>query len=397
MSHLDRQFIARNVADAVRLEELEARAALRPLRIKAGFDPTAPDLHLGHVVLLDKLRELQEMGHEITFLIGDFTAMIGDPTGKTATRPILTREQVEENAQTFAEQAFKVLDPATTKIRFNSEWFGKMSAAELLQLTAKHTVARMLEREDFSKRFASLQPIAIHEFIYPLLQGYDSVMLQSDLEIGGTDQTFNLLMGRALQASHGLPEQAVITLPILEGIDGVQKMSKSLGNSVGVNDGAIEMITKIMKIPDSQVWKWWSLLGRKSADEIEGMRADVARDAVHPRDAKLQLAMAIATRFHGPVVAEKARAGWEAVVKGSGDLGMLPLLELSIPDKLIKLSALLTHSGLTPTNSEAVRKIREGAVRVDGAVAADPFLLIETGFEGTLQVGKRSFKRVRVS
>ena len=369
----------------------------RPLRIKAGFDPTAPDLHLGHTVLLNKMRQFQDLGHTAIFLIGDFTGMIGDPTGKNVTRKPLTRDEVLANAETYAKQVFKVLDRERTEVRFNSEWFGKMDASDMIRLAAQHTVARMLERDDFAKRYAAQQPIALHEFLYPLVQGYDSVALECDVELGGTDQRFNLLMGRGLQEHYGQPPQIVLTMPLLEGIDGVQKMSKSLGNYIGIDEPAIDMVTKTMKIGDDLMWRWYELLSfEASLDELAVMQRDAAGGTLNPRDAKLRLARELAARFHGSAEAETAIAGWHAVVRGEGDTALLPLNEISVPVDGLRLPALLTVAGLTSSNSEANRKLKERAVRIDAVVAEDPQRVFNAGFEGLLQVGKRNFARVRL-
>ncbi|MDH5824547.1 tyrosine--tRNA ligase [Luteimonas sp. RD2P54] len=389
--------IARGADEILKREELEARLALgRPLRVKAGFDPTAPDLHIGHTVLLNKMRQFQELGHTVIFLIGDFTGMIGDPTGKNATRKPLTREDVDANARTYAEQVFKVLDREQTELRFNSEWFGRMDAADMIRLAARHTVARMLERDDFAKRYAAQQPIAIHEFLYPLVQGYDSVALEADVELGGTDQKFNLLMGRGLQEHYGQKPQVVLTMPLLEGLDGVQKMSKSLGNYIGIDEPAIDIVNKTMKIGDALMWKWIELLSFEiGADEARRLRAGMAA-GLNPRDVKLRLARELAARFHDAAAAETAIAGWHAAVRGEGDTALLPLQEVRVPAEGLRLAALLTAAGLTPSNSEANRKLRERAVRVDGAVAEDPGRVLAPGFEGVLAVGKRNFARVRL-
>ena len=390
--------IHRGAVDVLKEEELAMRLALgRPLRIKAGFDPTAPDLHLGHTVLLNKMRQFQDLGHTAIFLIGDFTGMIGDPTGKNVTRKPLTRDEVLANAETYAKQVFKVLDRERTEVRFNSEWFGKMDASDMIRLAAQHTVARMLERDDFAKRYAAQQPIAIHEFLYPLVQGYDSVALECDVELGGTDQRFNLLMGRGLQEHYGQPPQIVLTMPLLEGIDGVQKMSKSLGNYIGIDEPAIDMVTNTMKIGDDLMWRWYELLSfEASLDELAVMQRDAAGGTLNPRDAKLRLARELATRFHGSAEAEKAIAGWHAVVRGEGDTALLPLNEISVPVDGLRLPALLTVAGLTSSNSEANRKLKERAVRIDAVVAEDPQRVFNAGFEGLLQVGKRNFARVRL-
>ncbi|MEW5835963.1 MAG: tyrosine--tRNA ligase [Pseudomonadota bacterium] len=391
--------IARGADEIIKREELEQRLkAGRPLRIKAGFDPTAPDLHLGHTVLLNKMRQFQDLGHQVIFLIGDFTGMIGDPTGKNVTRKPLSREDVLANAETYAAQVFKVLDKERTEVRFNSEWFGRMTAADMIKLAAQHTVARMLERDDFAKRYAGQQPIAIHEFLYPLVQGYDSVALQCDVELGGTDQKFNLLMGRALQEHHGQPPQIVLTMPLLEGLDGVNKMSKSLGNYIGINEPAIDIVTKTMKIGDELMWRWFELLSFDvSLEEMARMKADIASGALNPRDAKLRLARELATRFHDAAAAEQAIAGWHAVVRGEGDTSLLPLNEIAVPAEGVRLPALLTAAGLTASNSEANRKLKERAVKIDAEVVEDPQRTFFEGFEAVLQVGKRNFARVRLT
>src|SRR5690242_15839191 len=390
--------IARGADEIIKREELVERLKSgRPLRVKAGFDPTAPDLHLGHTVLLNKMRQFQDLGHTIIFLIGDFTGMIGDPTGKNVTRKPLSREDVLANAETYAEQVYKVLDRGKTELRFNSEWFGAMSAADMIKLAAQHTVARMLERDDFAKRYAGQQPIAIHEFLYPLVQGYDSVALKADVELGGTDQKFNLLMGRALQEHFGQPPQIVLTMPLLEGLDGVQKMSKSLGNYIGINEPAIDIVTKTMKIGDELMWRWFELLSFEvSLDELARLRADVEAGVLNPRDAKLRLARELATRFHGVAAAEQALAGWHAVVRGEGDTSLLPLTEIAVPADGLRLPALLTAAGLTASNSEANRKLKERAVRIDATVVENAQQVFGTGFEGVLQVGKRNFARVKL-
>ena len=392
------QTLGRGADELLKPEELAARLATgRPLRVKAGFDPTAPDLHLGHTVLLNKMRQFQDLGHQVVFLIGDFTGMIGDPTGKNVTRKPLTREDVLANAQTYADQVFKVLDRERTEVRFNSEWFGKMDAADMIRLAAQHTVARMLERDDFAKRHAAHQPIAIHEFLYPLVQGYDSVALRADVELGGTDQKFNLLMGRGLQEHHGQPPQVVLTMPLLEGLDGVAKMSKSLGNYIGIAEPAIDIVTKTMKIGDDLLWRWFELLSFDvSLAGLARMRADVASGQLNPRDAKLRLARELAARFHDAGAAETAVAGWHAVVRGEGDTALLPQADVPVPDDGLRIAALLVAAGLAPSNSEAMRKLRERAVRIDAQVFEDPQRLFTPGFEGVLQVGKRSFARVRL-
>ena len=390
--------IARGSDEILKREELEARLKLdRPLRIKAGFDPTAPDLHIGHTVLLNKMRQFQDLGHQVIFLIGDFTGMIGDPTGKNATRKPLTRDDVLANAQTYADQVFKVLDRDRTEVRFNSEWFGAMTAADMIRLAAQHTVARMLERDDFAKRYAAQQPIAIHEFLYPLVQGYDSVALKADVELGGTDQKFNLLMGRGLQEAHGQAPQVVLTMPLLEGLDGVNKMSKSLGNYIGINEPAIDIVTKAMKIGDDLMWKWIDLLSFEiGVDEAKALQGDVIAGQLNPRDIKLRLARELAARFHDAAAAEQAVAGWHAAVRGEGDLSSLPLQDVAAPAEGLRIGALLVAAGLMPSNSEASRKLKERAVRIDGVVFEDAARVFAPGFEGVLAVGKRNFARVRL-
>ncbi len=390
--------IGRGADEIIKPEELEARLKLgRPLRVKAGFDPTAPDLHLGHTVLLNKMRHFQDLGHQVIFLIGDFTGMIGDPSGKNVTRKPLTREEVLANAQTYADQVYKVLDRERTELRFNSEWFGQMTAADMIRLAAQHTVARMLERDDFAKRYAAQQSIAIHEFLYPLVQGYDSVALKADVELGGTDQKFNLLMGRGLQEHHGQPPQIVLTMPLLEGLDGVAKMSKSLGNYIGISEPAIDIVTKTMKIGDALMWRWIDLLSFDiGVAEAAALKAEVAGGGLNPRDVKLRLARELAARFHDAAAAEQAVAGWHAVVRGEGDTSLLPLQDVAVPAEGLRIGALLTAAGITPSNSEAGRKLKERAVKVDGAVVEDPNLMFQPGFEGVLQVGKRNFARVRL-
>jgi tyrosyl-tRNA synthetase len=390
--------IARGADEIIKREDLlERLKSGRPLRIKAGFDPTAPDLHLGHTVLLNKMRQFQDLGHQVIFLIGDFTGMIGDPTGKNVTRKPLTREDVLKNAETYAAQVYKVLDRERTEVRFNSEWFGKMGAADMIKLAAQHTVARMLERDDFAKRYAAQQSIALHEFLYPLVQGYDSVALEADVELGGTDQKFNLLMGRGLQEHFGQKPQIVLTMPLLEGLDGVNKMSKSLGNYIGIDEPAIDIVTKTMKIDDALMWRWFELLSFDvTLDELAQMKRDIESGALNPRDAKLRLARELATRFHNAAAAEQAIAGWHAVVRGEGDTSLLPLSEIVVPAEGLRLSALLTAAGLTTSNSEANRKLKERAVRIDADVVADAQRVFPVGFEGVLQVGKRNFARVRL-
>ena len=392
------ELIGRGAQEILKPEELEARLKLsRPLRVKAGFDPTAPDLHLGHTVLLNKMRQFQDLGHQVIFLIGDFTGMIGDPTGKNVTRKPLSRADVLANAETYAEQVFKVLDRDKTELRFNSEWFDAMSAADMIKLAGQMTVARMLERDDFSKRFAGQQPIAIHEFLYPLVQGYDSVALKADIELGGTDQKFNLLMGRGLQEHFGQPPQIVLTMPLLEGLDGVNKMGKSLGNYIGINEPAIDIVNKTMKIGDELMWRWFELLSfEMSLAELARMKADVAAGQLHPREAKLQLARELAARFHGVAEAEAAIQGWQAAVRGEADKNLLEIKVLAVPAEGVRLATVLRMAGLAGSNTEANRKIQERAVRIDNLVVEDSQLLLMPGFEGVLQVGKRNFARIQL-
>ena len=401
MSDIDHalELIGRGADEILKPAELAARLREgRPLRVKAGFDPTAPDLHIGHTVLLNKMRQFQDLGHRVIFLIGDFTGMIGDPTGKNATRKPLTPEDVAANARTYEDQVFKVLDRERTEVRFNSEWFGKMAAADMIRLAGQHTVARMLERDDFAKRYAAQQSIAIHEFLYPLVQGYDSVALEADVELGGTDQKFNLLMGSGLQEHYGQKPQVVLTMPLLEGLDGVNKMSKSLGNYIGINEPAIDIVTKAMKVGDELMWRWYELLSFDvSLAALARMKQDVASGALNPRDAKLGLARELAARFHGAAAAEQAVAGWHAVVRGEGDTSLLPQSDIAVPAEGLRIAALLVAAGLVASNSEGNRKLKERAVRIDGEAFEDPQRLFTAGFEGVLQVGKRNFARVRLT
>jgi len=368
----------------------------RPLRVKAGFDPTAPDLHLGHTVLINKLRQFQDLGHEVLFLIGDFTGMIGDPTGKSATRAPLTREDVLDNAKTYEEQIFRILDPERTLVVFNSSWMGEMRAADLVQLAAKHTVARMLERDDFSKRFRSGQSIAIHEFLYPLIQGYDSVALKADIELGGTDQKFNLLVGRQLQEAYGQEPQVVITLPILEGLDGVQKMSKSLGNYIGITDSPAEMFGKLMSISDELMWRYFELLSFRPMGEIESWRRAVAAGE-NPRDIKFRLGEELVSRFHGASAAERAKDDFIARFQKGAMPDEMSHLELSAHEGgALPIANLLKEAALVKSTSEALRMISQGAVRVDGVRVEDRALTFRSGTTHVVQVGKRRFARVTV-
>jgi len=360
-----------------------------PLRIKLGLDPTAPDIHLGHTVVLNKLRELQDLGHTVIFLIGDFTSMIGDPSGRNTTRPPLTRAQIEENASTYYAQASLVLDPARTEIRYNSEWSDPLGARGMIELAARYTVARMMERDDFSKRFKAGTPISVHEFLYPLMQGYDSVALRSDLELGGTDQKFNLLVGRALQAEYGQEPQCIMTMPLLEGLDGVEKMSKSKGNYIAISDSPNDMFAKLMSISDELMWKYFDLLSTRPESEIASLRADTAAGR-NPRDAKVELAKEITARFHGAGAAEAGAADFALRARG-GIPGEIP--ELSLDGAPIGIGALLKQAGLAPSTSEAMRLLEGGGVRIDGAVISDRALKVPAG-TFVVQVGKRKFARV---
>ena len=378
------------------LVESEFKALIdggRRLRVKAGFDPTAPDLHLGHTVLINKLKQFQEYGHEILFLIGDFTGMIGDPTGKSVTRPPLTKDEVLENAQSYKQQIFKILDPELTQVVFNSEWMSAFQAADLIQLAAKHTVARMLERDDFSKRYASGKPIAIHEFLYPLVQGYDSVALKADVELGGTDQKFNLLVGRQLQEIYGQKPQVVMTLPILEGLDGVQKMSKSLGNYIGVDDPPDEMFGKIMSISDELMWRYFELLSFRNWDEVNRWQVDCRGGGMNPRDVKIKLAREIVERFHGGALSERAESNFVSRFKRGempDDIQLIPLRQ----QDAYPIANVLKDVGLTQSTSESFRMIKQGAVRVNGEKITDKDLHLASQSEHVLQVGKRKFARV---
>ncbi len=377
-------------------EELVAKLKEdRPLRIKAGFDPTAPDLHLGHTVLVNKLRQFQDLGHEVMFLIGDFTAMIGDPTGKSATRPPLSRDQVIENAKTYEHQIFKILDPEKTTVLFNSSWMGEMSAADLIQLAAKHTVARMLERDDFDKRYKSGQSIAVHEFLYPLVQGYDSVEMRADVELGGTDQKFNLLVGRQLQEAYGQKPQVTLTMPILEGLDGVQKMSKSLNNYVGINDAPDDMFGKLMSISDDLMWRYFELLSFRPMSEIEDFQKEI-QQGKNPRDIKFLLAEEIIARFHDETAATKARENFIARFQKGAMPEDIPELTISADEQTIPIANLLRQAKLVQSTSEAMRMIQQGAVRIDGERIEDKKLAIEIGTCQVYQVGKRRFARVSV-
>jgi tyrosyl-tRNA synthetase len=391
------EIIARGADEIlVEAELVEKLKQGRPLRVKAGFDPTAPDLHLGHTVLINKLRQFQDLGHEVMFLIGDFTGMIGDPTGKNVTRKPLSRDEVIENARTYEQQIFKILDPQRTLVMFNSSWMNAMSPVDLIQLAAKHTVARMLERDDFHKRYSGGQPIAIHEFLYPLIQGYDSVAMKADVELGGTDQKFNLLVGRELQKQYGQPQQVVLTMPILEGLDGVQKMSKSLGNYIGIHEPPEEMFGKLMSISDALMWRYFELLSFRPAGELAAFRRQ-AEEGANPRDIKFRLGEEIVARFHDQAAAEAAREAFIARFQKGALPEQMPEQRLSAPGGALPLAKLLKEAGLTGSTSEALRMIRQGAVRLDGERVEDEGLTIPAGACHVVQVGKRRFARVTVT
>lgn len=365
----------------------------RPLRVKAGFDPTAPDLHLGHTVLLNKLRQLQDLGHTALFLIGDFTGMIGDPTGKNTTRPALSREEIQANAGTYAEQVFKILRPEQTEVVFNSAWMDRLTAADMIRLAATHTVARMLERDDFSKRYRSNQPIAIHEFLYPLVQGYDSVELKADMELGGTDQKFNLLMGRELQKHFGQEPQVILTMPLLEGLDGVNKMSKSLGNYVGINEAPEEIFGKLMSISDELMWRYIELLSFQPLAVVQRWKEEV-RQGRNPRDIKVEFAKEIVTRFHDANAAERAHAEFEARFRQGALPEAMPEVRLEAGDEGLPIGQLLRSAGLTASTSEALRMIAQGGVKLNGTRVTDKALRLQRGETVVAQVGKRKFARV---
>lgn len=365
----------------------------QPLRIKAGFDPTAPDLHLGHTVLLTKMRQLQDLGHHIMFLIGDFTGMIGDPTGKNATRPPLTPEQIKVNAETYTKQVFKILNPEKTEICFNSKWLSELGAAGMLKLAASQTVARMLERDDFSKRFKNNQSISIHEFMYPLLQGYDSVAMNADIELGGTDQKFNLLMGRELQKQHGQSTQVVLMMPLLEGLDGVNKMSKSLGNYIGIAEPATEIFGKVMSISDDLMWRYFDLVSLKTTEEINSLKESV-QNGENPRNVKVQLAMEIVERFHNKEEAEKALADFETKFKRNEIPEDLEEQTIQLQNDSIGLGILLKQSGLVASTSEGARMIEQGGVKINGEKISDKNYQLNKGDSFVVQVGKRKFAKL---
>jgi tyrosyl-tRNA synthetase len=392
--------------DVISQEELlrKLRRRGRPLRVKLGMDPTAPDLHLGHTVVLHKLRQFQELGHEIIFLIGDFTGMIGDPSGRSETRKPLTAEEVARNAETYKRQIFKILDPARTQVEFNSKWLRPLTGQDLIDLASRYTVARMLERDDFQKRYREGLPISIHEFLYPLIQGYDSVVLRADVELGGTDQKFNLLVGRELQRDFGQEPQVIMTVPILEGTDGVQKMSKSLGNSIGIEEPAKEIYGKVMSIPDSLLLRYYDLVTPLAAEEIDRIREGITSGSIHPRDAKANLAAVLVTLYHGAEAARGAAAAFDRLFRDKAvpeevEVAEIPLegLRSSKTGSIIpSLPIILTASGLTPSNSEARRLIRQGAVEVDGKRVTDVDYELATDREHLIRVGKRRFRKVRL-
>jgi tyrosyl-tRNA synthetase len=390
--------LRRGAEEILREDELEQRLGSgRPLRVKAGFDPTAPDLHLGHTVLLNKMRQFQEFGHEVIFLIGDFTGMIGDPSGKTATRPPLTPEEVGANAKTYESQVYKILDPDRTRLEFNSRWMNKLSAEDLIKLAAKHTVARMLERDDFHKRYESSKAISIHEFLYPLVQGYDSVALEADVELGGTDQKFNLLVGRQLQQAYGQPPQVVLTMPLLVGLDGVNKMSKSLDNSIGITDAPREMFGKLMSISDDLMWRYFELLSFRPLDEIQGFKQQVT-DGENPRDIKYLLAEELVSRFHDKDAAAKAQQDFIARYRHGATPEEMDERMFTSAEPALNIAPILRDAGLTSSSSEAIRMIKQGAVRIDNERVDNPKMTIKVdGTPKVYQVGKRKFARITLA
>jgi len=390
------ELIARGTEEIIKIEDLQQKLETgRTLRIKVGFDPTAPDLHLGHTVIINKMRQFQDLGHEVTFLIGDFTGMIGDPTGKNITRKPLTREEVRENAETYATQVFKILDKDKTRIRFNSEWMNELGSEGMIRLAAKYTLARMLERDDFENRYRTGQPISMHELLYPLAQGYDSVMLETDVEMGGTDQKFNLLVGRHLQQHYGQEPQVIITLPLLEGLDGVQKMSKSLDNYVGITELPDEMFGKLMSISDEMMWRYFDLLSFRSNDDLAALKQRV-KDGANPRDIKFLLCEEIIERFHDREAAVRARETFIARFSGGAMPEDIPEQTLDSGGQGIGIAAALTSCGLTSSNSDAFRMIKQGGVRIDGEKVSDRALQLQPGFDGILQVGKLKFCKAYV-
>jgi tyrosyl-tRNA synthetase len=380
----------------VEAELVEKLKLGRPLRVKLGMDPTAPDLHLGHTVVINKLRQFQDLGHHVQFLIGDFTGMIGDPTGKNATRPPLSREQISDNARTYKTQVFKILDPDRTEILFNSEWSDKLGAAGMIRIASSYTVARMLERDDFSKRFRGNQPIAIHEFLYPLMQGYDSVAMKSDVELGGTDQKFNLLVGRELQKQHGQPSQCILTMPLLEGLDGVNKMSKSMGNYVGITEAPDAMFGKLMSVSDELMWRYLELLSFRSLGDLAGWKKEVAGGR-NPRDIKVMLAKEIVARFHSEAAAQRAEADFDARFRQGAMPEDMPEVRLDNKGQPMGIAQVLKAAGLNASTSEALRMIEQGGIRLDGERVSDKALFLASGSTVVLQVGKRKFARVTLA
>ncbi|MCB1896531.1 MAG: tyrosine--tRNA ligase [Zoogloeaceae bacterium] len=399
MQHIDHDLalIKRGASELLLESELSERLrSSRPLRVKAGFDPTAPDLHLGHTVLINKLRQFQELGHHVMFLIGDFTGMIGDPSGKNATRPPLTREQIAQNAETYRSQIFKILDPARTEICFNSSWMNQLDAGDMIRLASLQTVARMLERDDFAKRYSANQSISIHEFLYPLCQGYDSVALKADVELGGTDQRFNLLMGREMQKHYGQQPQCVLMMPLLEGLDGVNKMSKSLGNYIGIDEPAGEIFGKLMSVSDDLMWRYYELLSLRTSTELDGLR-DQAEQGRNPRDIKLELAHELTARFHGVSVAESAQSDFLARFQKGAMPEDMPAVALALPDAGLPIANLLKQAGLVASTSEGLRMVGQGAVKLDGQRVDDKALVLVSEGEVVAQVGKRRWARLTLS
>ena len=390
------ELISRGTEEIIKIEDLQKKLESgKTLQIKVGFDPTAPDLHIGHTVIINKMRQFQDLGHEVTFLIGDFTGMIGDPTGKSATRKPLSKEQVQENADTYASQVFKILDRDKTRIRFNSEWLGALGSDGMIRLASKYTVARMLERDDFENRYRNGQAIGLHELFYPLAQGYDSVVLKTDVEMGGTDQKFNLLVGRHLQQAYDQEPQVIITLPLLEGLDGVQKMSKSLNNYVGITESADEMFGKLMSISDEMMWRYFDLLSFRSNQELESLKQQV-EEGSNPRDIKFLLCEEIVERFHDREAADASRETFIARFRGGAMPEDIPEKTLDTGGNGIGIAAALTQCGLTSSNSDAFRMVKQGGVRIDGEKVSDRSLQLRAGFEGILQVGKRKFCKAHV-
>lgn len=390
------ELLKRGVDEIIHEKDLDEKLASgKTLRIKAGFDPTAPDIHLGHTVLLNKLRQFQDLGHEVIFLIGDFTGMIGDPTGKNVTRKPLTREEVEHNAHTYQEQVFKILDPEKTLVDFNSRWLNKLDAADMVRLASSYTVARMLERDDFSKRYKSNQPIAIHEFLYPLLQGYDSVALKADVELGGTDQKFNLLMGRELQKQDGQTPQVIMTLPLLEGLDGIKKMSKSLDNYIGIHDAPNDMFGKVMSVSDDLMWRYFDLLSFRSESDIEKFKTQVA-DGENPRNIKFLLAQEIVARFHGQEAGEAAQQEFISRFREGAMPEDMPEFEFEAGDEGLMIVNLLKQAGLIKSTSEGFRMLDQGAVKVNGDRVGDRHQVFQAGTESIFQVGKRRFAKIKI-